>query len=75
YDTTYTDAEMPRHIGYGTLPGSMPSGSPKQRAQKNVAFIHHSPLRTDAELEAIDRQAASEFAGAFSAREGQTFDV
>ncbi|WP_235889877.1 MBL fold metallo-hydrolase [Brucella haematophila] len=75
YDTTYTDEEMPKHIGYGHSSWQHAIRLAKAAGAKNVAFIHHSPLRTDAEIELIDRQAASQFAGAFSAREGQTFDV
>ncbi|PQZ27290.1 MBL fold metallo-hydrolase [Ochrobactrum vermis] len=75
YDTTYTDEEMPLRAGYGHSSWQHAIRLARTAGAKNVAFIHHSPLRTDAEIEAIDRLAASQFAGAFSAREGQIFDL
>jgi phosphoribosyl 1,2-cyclic phosphodiesterase len=75
YDTTYTDDEMPYKIGYGHSTWQHAIRLAKAANAKGVAFIHHSPLRTDAEIDAIDRQAANLFPNAFSAREGQVFDV
>jgi phosphoribosyl 1,2-cyclic phosphodiesterase len=75
YDTTYTDEEMSLHVGFGHSSWQHAIRLAKAAGAKNVAFIHHSPLRTDAEIEAIDRLATSQFAGAFSAREGHTFDL
>jgi len=37
---------------------------------RRLALFHHHPTRTDEELEAIEREARSRFAGAFVAREG-----
>lgn len=75
YDTTYIEDEMPHRIGYGHSTWQHAIRLARAANAKHVAFIHHSPLRTDAEIDAIDRLAANEFAGAFSAREGQVFDV
>ena len=75
YDTTYTDEEMPLRVGYGHSSWQHAIRLAKAAGAQKVAFIHHSPLRTDKELEAIDRMAQSEFPGAFSAQEGQIFDV
>jgi len=75
YDTTYTDEEMPYKIGYGHSTWQHAIRLAKAADAASVAFIHHSPLRTDAEIEAIDRQATNQFPTAFSAREGQVFDV
>jgi phosphoribosyl 1,2-cyclic phosphodiesterase len=75
YDTTYTDEEMPLRIGYGHSTWQHAIRLAKAAGAKNVGFFHHFPLRTDAEIEAIDRMAIDQFAGAFSAREGQIFNV
>ncbi len=75
YDTTYTDEEMPHRVGYGHSTWQHAIRLAKAANAKKVAFIHHSPLRTDEEIDAIDRLALDQFPGAFSAREGQIFDV
>jgi phosphoribosyl 1,2-cyclic phosphodiesterase len=75
YDTTYIEEEMPHRIGYGHSTWQHAIRLAKAANAKKVAFIHHSPLRTDEEIDAIDRAALTEFSGAFSAREGQIFDV
>lgn len=75
YDTTYTDDEMPYKIGYGHSSWQHAIRLARAAEAAHVAFIHHSPLRTDAEIEAIDRLAVNQFPNAFSAREGQVFDV
>jgi phosphoribosyl 1,2-cyclic phosphodiesterase len=75
YDTTYTDEEMPQRVGYGHSTWQHAIRLAKAAGAKSVGFIHHSPLRTDAEIDAIDRMAIEQFAGAFSARQGETFDV
>lgn len=75
YDTTYTDEEMPHRVNFGHSSWQHAIRLAKASGARNVAFLHHSPLRTDAEIEAIDRVAKEQFPGAFSAREGQIFDI
>jgi len=75
YDTTYTEDEMAHKKGYGHSTWQHAIELAKLSGARNVAFIHHSPLRTDAEIETIDRLAMDQFANAFSAREGQIFDI
>ncbi|WP_438752376.1 MBL fold metallo-hydrolase [Pararhizobium sp. O133] len=75
YDCMYTDDEMHRHVGYGHSSWQQAIRLAKAAGAKQVAFIHHSPLRTDSELDAIQRLAAQEFNGAFTARDGQVIDV
>lgn len=75
YDTTYTDEEMQHKKGFGHSTWQHAILLAKASGAKHVAFMHHSPLRTDTEIDAIDRQASTQFPGAFSAREGQVFDV
>jgi phosphoribosyl 1,2-cyclic phosphodiesterase len=75
YDCMYTDDEMPRHVGYGHSSWQQAIRLAKAARAKRVAFIHHSPLRTDRELDAIQRLATQEFKGAFMARDGQAIDL
>ncbi|MBL0373650.1 MBL fold metallo-hydrolase [Rhizobium sp. KVB221] len=75
YDTTYTDQEMARHAGYGHSSWQQAIRLAKAADAKKVAFIHHSPLRTDKQIKAIDRMAVQQFAGAFSAHQGQVIDL
>lgn len=75
YDCTYTDEEMPRHVGYGHSSWQHGIRLAEAAGAKRVGFIHHSPLRTDNALNAIDLAAKREFAGAFVARDGQVIDV
>lgn len=75
YDTSYTDEEMVHKKGYGHSTWTHAIELAKLSGARNVAFIHHSPLRTDAEMEVIDRLAMDQFPNSFSAREGQIFDI
>jgi phosphoribosyl 1,2-cyclic phosphodiesterase len=75
YDCMYTDDEMHRHVGYGHSSWQQAIRLAKTAKAKQVAFIHHSPLRTDGELDAIQRLAAREFNGAITARDGQVIDL
>lgn len=75
YDATYTDDEMPIHVGYGHSSWQHAIRLAKAAKAKKVAFMHHSPLRTDPELQLIDKLAAQQFPGAFSIREGQVIDL
>ncbi len=75
YDCTYTDEEMSRYRGYGHSSWQHGIRLAKAAGAKRVAFIHHSPCRTDEDLAGIDRQAAVEFPGAFAARDGQKLEI
>ena len=75
YDCTYTDAEMPSHVGYGHSSWQHAIRLAKASGAKKVAFIHHLPARTDAELDEIARLAEIEFPGAFPARDDQVIDL
>jgi phosphoribosyl 1,2-cyclic phosphodiesterase len=75
YDCTYTDDEMARHVGYGHSSWQQAVRLAKSANAKRIACIHHSPLRTDSALNAIDMAAKAQFPGAFVARDGQIIDV
>lgn len=75
YDSMYTDAEMPKHAGYGHSSWQQAVRLARKAGAKRVAFIHHSPLRTDAELDVIELEAIGQFDGAFVARDGQIVQI
>jgi phosphoribosyl 1,2-cyclic phosphodiesterase len=75
YDATFTDAEMQQFKGYGHSSWQQAIRLAKLANASKVGFIHHSPFRTDADLDAIGTQAALEFAGAFAAHDGQVIEL
>ncbi|OLP62386.1 MBL fold metallo-hydrolase [Xaviernesmea oryzae] len=75
YDASYTDAEMPRYRGYGHSSWQQAVRLAQAAGAARVALIHHAPLRTDRELDAIHQQAQATFDGAFVARDGQILDL
>ncbi|OLP52485.1 MBL fold metallo-hydrolase [Rhizobium rhizosphaerae] len=75
YDASYTEAEMPRYRGYGHSSWQQAVRLAKAAGAARVALIHHSPKRSDGELDAIHLSAQSEFPGAFVARDGQVLDL
>lgn len=75
YDSTYTEEEMPRHIGFGH---STPQHGIKLAKAANVsalALFHHLPSRTDSDLRVMEKTAQAEFPNAFAAADGQIVDV
>ncbi|MFD1327596.1 MBL fold metallo-hydrolase [Mycoplana ramosa] len=74
YDCCYTDEEMEIFKGFGHSTWQQAIRLARAANAKAIAFIHHAPWRTDAELEQIDRLAAAEFPTSFSARDGQVLE-
>nr|WP_246300841.1 MBL fold metallo-hydrolase [Rhizobium rhizolycopersici] len=74
YDCCYVDEEMEIFKGYGHSTWQQAIRLARAANARNIAFIHHAPWRTDAELDEIDRQASAEFADSFSARDGQVIE-
>lgn len=74
YDCTYTEAEMPRRKGFGHSTWQQGVKLCKAAGARKLALFHHDPARSDAELEVLERDAASAFAGAFAARDGQVLN-
>jgi phosphoribosyl 1,2-cyclic phosphodiesterase len=71
YDATFTEDEFDRYRHYGH--STWQQGVRLAIAAKagRVGFVHHSPFRTDAELEEIEAEAKKQFPGAFCARDLQ----
>lgn len=75
YDCTYTEAEMPHHVGFGHSTWQHGVKLCVAASAKRLALFHHDPTRTDDELAAHERFAQAAFPGAFAARDGLTLDL
>lgn len=71
YDTTFTEAEFQHYRDFGHSTWLQAVRLAKAAAARRVGFVHHSPFRTDAELEKIEKDAQQMFPGAFCARDLQ----
>lgn len=75
YDTTFLDAEMATHKGFGHSSWQQAVRLAEAAGAKQVGFIHHNVTRTDAQLTEIEREAKQLFAGAFCGRDFQVIDI
>ncbi len=75
YDATFTDDELPHYAGWGHSTWQEALRLAQSAGVKRVGLIHHSPKRTDAELDAIAREAQSRFSGAFVGQDGQIIEL
>lgn len=75
YDSTYVEGEMECFRGFGHSSWQHAILLAQKAGVPQVAFIHHAPCRTDAELLASEQQAKSVLPGAFFARDGQIIDL
>jgi phosphoribosyl 1,2-cyclic phosphodiesterase len=75
YDATYTDEELPRFRGYGHSTWQHGVRLCEASGAKRLAIFHHSPLRSDAELDTIEEAAQLIFPGAFVARDDLTITL
>jgi len=72
YDSTYTDDEFPRYVGWGHSTWQEGVRLCQAAGAQRLAIFHHDPARDDDALDQIGVAAASLFAGAFVARERET---
>lgn len=75
YDSTYTEAEMATHAGFGHSTWNQALRLALAAGVRQVGFMHHAPWRGDDELMAMEAEAQARFAAAFFAREGQVIDL
>jgi phosphoribosyl 1,2-cyclic phosphodiesterase len=71
YDAMYTDEEYPNKIGFGHSTWRKGCEFAKAANVRQLLLFHHSPERTDEQIEAIEAQAHQLFSGASAARDGQ----
>ena len=70
YDSTYTDAEYPAHVGWGHSTWEECVRVAEAAGVGQAVIFHHDPARTDDELDAIAAAAAHLRPGTLVAREG-----
>lgn len=75
YDAMFTDEEMGLYKGYGHSSWQQAIRLAKLANAKSVGFIHHSPTRSDEELDDIEKQAKEQFDGAFAAMDHQIIEL
>jgi phosphoribosyl 1,2-cyclic phosphodiesterase len=72
YDSTYTDAEFPGHVGWGHSTWQEGVRLVTQAGAKRLAIFHHDPSHDDAFMDRIAAEAAAARPGTCVAREGET---
>lgn len=75
YDSTYTEDEMPSHRGWGHSTWNEGVKLCRAAGAKRMAIFHHDPDHDDDFMDALGREAKTEWDGAFVAVEGTTVDV
>jgi phosphoribosyl 1,2-cyclic phosphodiesterase len=75
YDCMYVDDEMEKHRGFGHSTWQHAIRLAHAAGVRKIGFVHHSPLRTDEELDEIARQASELMDGAFPVADGASFDL
>ena len=75
YDSMYLESEMEKYRGFGHSTWEQAIRLGLAAGVKKVGFVHHSPLRTDAELDEIGRLAAERMKDAFPVADGMVFDL
>jgi phosphoribosyl 1,2-cyclic phosphodiesterase len=70
YDATFTEAEMPAHLGWGHSTWEAGLRLKRRAGVKLLALAHHHPDRTDAQLDALSELATQACSNVFFARQG-----
>ncbi len=75
YDSTYTDEEFPRHVGWGHSTWQEGVRLAKSCGVERLAIFHHDPYHDDAFMRRVGEQALEDFEGSFVAKEGMKVNV
>lgn len=74
-DATYSDAELPAHVGWGHSSWQQALRFADVANVKTLCLFHHDPEHSDAEMDEIAAQANKIRAGTIVAREGLTIEI
>lgn len=74
-DSTYTDAELPEHRGWGHASWQQVVGFANSAGVKTLCLFHHDPDHADDVMDRIASDVARARPGTIVAREGETIDV
>jgi phosphoribosyl 1,2-cyclic phosphodiesterase len=72
YDSTYTDEEFPRHIGWGHSTWQEGVRLCQAASVERLGIFHHDPDHDDAFMRGVALEAKRSFKGAFVVREGRS---
>jgi len=75
YDCTYTDDELPNHVGWGHSTWQQGVRLCQASSVKQLAIFHHDPDHDDPIMDEIEKAAAAMWDGAFVAREGMAITL
>lgn len=75
YDSTYTDAEFPKRVGWGHSTWQEGVRLCKAANVKKLAIFHHDPDHEDPFMAKIATIAKKAWSGAYVAKEGATLDI
>ena len=75
YDSTYTDEEFERYVGFGHSTWQEGVRICRAGAVEQFVIFHHDVSRTDAWLDDLQAKVTSEFQGAHVARTGMTIAI
>lgn len=70
YDSQYTPEEYPSKVGWGHSTWQAGAELARAAGVPQLVLFHHDPGRTDAQLAALEAQAAANLPGTVAAREG-----
>lgn len=70
YDSTYTEEEYPKHIGWGHSTWNEGVKLCREAGVRRLGIFHHDPEHDDDFMDAVEAEAKAEFEGAFVCREG-----
>jgi len=75
YDSTYTDEEFPKHVGWGHSTWQEGVRLAKRADVERLAIFHHDPYHDDDFMDSVAEQAEEAFEDSFVAKEGMKVDV
>jgi phosphoribosyl 1,2-cyclic phosphodiesterase len=75
YDAQYTPEEYPSKVGWGHSTWQAGAELARAAGVPQLVLFHHDPGRTDAQLAALEAQAAADLPGTVAAREGMTLSA
>ncbi len=76
HDAQYTAGELPDRVDFGHSAGEYATELARRARATSIVLFHHDPERTDAEVEAIERQlSSSDGPLVIAAREGKTLEL
>ncbi|MEM7136036.1 MAG: MBL fold metallo-hydrolase [Myxococcota bacterium] len=75
YDSTYTDPELPAHLGWGHSTWQEGVRLCQRAGAKQLAIFHHDPDHDDDFMDRLRADAKTTWTGAFVAREGMQLEL